>query len=111
MRGRRTTRGRCKLRIPLTHPVGCNVLAVKLVTQVCGLAHACGGGPACGFVVRTRNHPSTHPCTPAFNPRAAPQENMMHVYGDPHTWPNLDMTSLIAVGRMVRLPSGVEMAP
>ena len=31
----------------------------------------------------------------------------MHVFGDPHTWPNLDMTWCLPVGRMVRLPEGV----
>jgi hypothetical protein len=35
------------------------------------------------------------------------QENLMEVYGDPHSWPNLDMTHAGFVGKLVSLPSSV----
>ena len=110
MRGSRTTSKRCKLHIPLTHPAGCNVLVVKLINQ------ARGGGQARGWGGGVRGRGEALGC--CFNgvtlsaakfgpPLIAAQENMMHVFGDPHTWPNLDMTWCLPVGRMVRLPEGV----
>ncbi|KAI3433414.1 hypothetical protein D9Q98_003229 [Chlorella vulgaris] len=39
------------------------------------------------------------------------QENLMDQYGDPHSWPNIDMTHCGLVGRRVELPDGVVLAP
>jgi hypothetical protein len=35
----------------------------------------------------------------------------MEHYGDPHSWPNIDMTAVGLIGRQVELPPGVVQAP
>lgn len=34
----------------------------------------------------------------------------MAEYGDPHSWPNIDMTSVLLAGRAVELPEGVVLS-
>lgn len=40
-------------------------------------------------------------------PPGVAQENLMDQYGDPHSWPNIDMTYVGLAGRPVELPDGV----
>lgn len=35
----------------------------------------------------------------------------MEQYGDPHTWPNIDMTLVELIGKLVELPPGVTLTP
>ena len=39
------------------------------------------------------------------------QENLMDQYGDPHTWPNIDMTEVRFTGKLVELPPGATLTP
>lgn len=34
----------------------------------------------------------------------------MAEYGDPHSWPNIDMTSVLLAGRAVELPKGMALS-
>ena len=50
-------------------------------------------------------------CSPSLAaPPCAVQENLMEHLGDPHTWPNIDMTQCLAVGKEVELGGALYLA-